>query len=209
MTQHNIQSVHNEEVANKTVNIVPTFDEIYAMDYVQNSIKSILFSNSQNYPMMAPYEDDIRQEMLIYLARSLETFNSEKSNIKTYSRLALLIGLRRARRAYFTDTQKCISMAIPLHKLIEAEQSERDLGATTETRNNTTFYAADPFGDDEKREEFYAIFASLSLKDQKIAKLIMVGMTYANICATEICSLRYLYERALPNMRRAFKNKNL
>ena len=110
MTQNKTMSVRNTAVAAT----IPTFEEVYAMDYVQESIRTLIMENSRKYPMMASYEDDIKQEMLIYLAQSLAKFDPTRASIQTYSRMALLIGLRRARRYYFTETQKVLSQAVQI-----------------------------------------------------------------------------------------------
>ncbi len=203
MTQKNILSVRNTEAA--AINNIPSFDDVYAMTYIQESIRSFILENSRNYPMMAPYEDDIRQEMLIYLARSLDTFDPGKSDIKTYCRLALITGLRRARRDYFTETQKSISLAIPLDKLVAAEQESQGCSALMEIRRDTDCYADEPFFHSEKREAFYAALAKLSAKDRAIAKRIMEGMTLSDICDSGLCCRRYLFDNALQNMRQVFK----
>lgn len=44
MTQNNNQSVRNAEAAKKTESI-PTFEEVYAMKYIRESIESILDQN--------------------------------------------------------------------------------------------------------------------------------------------------------------------
>ena len=195
-------SVRNTAVAAT----IPTFEEVYAMDYVQESIRTLVMENSRKYPMMASYEDDIKQEMLIYLAQSLETFDPTRASIQTYSRMALLIGLRRARRYYFTETQKVLSQAVQIEKLVEAEKDSLDMSVSSEIRQATESYSDTPFDVTERKEAFYAALDKLSLEDRKIANAIMSGIPLREFAKRKICSLRYLYNHAIPNMRDVFKS---
>lgn len=201
MTQKNTMSVRNSAVAAT----IPTFEEVYAMEYVQESIRTLVMENSRKYPMMASYEDDIKQEMLIYLAQSLETFDPTRASIQTYSRMALLIGLRRARRYYFTETQKVLSQAVQIEKLVEAEKDSLDMSVSSEIRQATEAYSDMPFDISENKEAFYAALAELSPEDKKIAEAIMAGIPLRDFSKHKICSLRHLYNHAIPNIRSVFK----
>ena len=201
MTQNNTMSVRNTAVAAT----IPTFEEVYAMEYVQESIRTLVMENSRKYPMMASYEDDIKQEMLIYLAQSLATFNPARASIQTYCRMALLLGLRRARRYYFSETQKVLSQAVQIEKLVEAEKDSLDMSVSSEVRQATETYSDMPFDAAEKKEAFYAALNALSPEDRKIADAIMAGIPLRDFSKRKICSLRHLYNHAIPNMRTVFK----
>ena len=198
MTQNSTISVRNTAVAAT----IPTFEEVYAMDYVQESIRTLVMENSRKYPMMASYEDDIKQEMLIYLAQSLETFDPTRASIQTYSRMALLIGLRRARRYYFTETQKVLSQAVQIEKLVDAEKDSLDMSVSSEIRQATESYSDTPFDVAERKEAFYAALDKLSPEDRKIANAIMNGIPLREFSKRNICNNFYLYEHAIPTIKR-------
>lgn len=200
MTQNNTMPVRNTAVAAT----IPTFEEVYAMDYVQESLRALVMANSRKYPMMAAYEDDIKQEMLIFLAQALPKFDPQKSQIKTFCRKMLVCGLSHARRYYFSDTQVHLSQAVQIEKLMECQQEEMDMSVSTEIRNATEAYSVNPFENAAFKEEFYRLFNQLSAKDKKIAEAVMDGQTFKDIWTSGMCSHRYLYSHALPTMKKLF-----
>jgi len=101
MTQTENKSVRDAEAA-ENANHIPTFDEVYAMPYVRESIESVLDQNVRQYKLLSGYKDDLRQEILIHLNSQLPHFNPEKSSIQTFARVAILTGLRMARRRHYT-----------------------------------------------------------------------------------------------------------
>ena len=204
MTQIKKQSVRNAEAV-ETTTFIPTYEEIIAIPYVQESLRSLAIENSRLFPMMAPYEEDISQEMSILLAQRLEAYDPLKSDIKTFCRMLLETGLMRARRRYATKTQQVISQAIQIETLVETENEALVMDVSSGVRSKTDAYSDDPFFSLEKKEAFKAALASLSPKDQKIAQAIMDGVPIVEICNSEYCCRRYFYRHALPNMRRAFR----
>lgn len=100
MIQKNDSSVRNAESAHN--HNTPSFEEVYAMPYVRESIECLLYQTIRQYKMLAGYKDDLRQEILIHLNGELTKFNPEKSSIQTFARIAILSGLRMARRRYYT-----------------------------------------------------------------------------------------------------------
>ena len=201
MTQKNTMSVRNTAVAAT----IPTFEEVYAMEYVQESLRALVMANSRKYPMMAPYEDDIKQEMLIFLAQALPKYDPQKSQIKTFCRKMLVCGLSHARRYYFSATQIHLSQAVQIEKLVEAEKENLDRSVSAEVRQATESYSDMPFDIAEKKEAFYAALNALSPEDRKIADAIMRGIPLRELSKHNICNNFYLYEHAIPTMRRIFK----
>ena len=102
MTQSNTQSVRNEAESANAVTRIPTFEEVYAMPYVQESIKSVITVAIHSYPILASYHDDILQDILIHLNEDLPNFDKHRSGIKTYVRLSIETGLKMAFRRYLT-----------------------------------------------------------------------------------------------------------
>jgi len=205
MTQKNNQSVRNAEAAENS-NHIPTFDEVYAMPYVRESIRSLLMTNSMLFPHLASYEDDLRQDMLIFLAASLEHYNPVKSDIKTFCRMKLETGLIRARRQYRSESQKAISYAIPLDKLVDAEQEEYR-SVSTGIRRKTEFFAESPFEKEALDEDLQDVLNSLCQQDRKICESLLDGMPLTQIHESHICSKRYLFKHALPRIRKIMQAK--
>ena len=205
MTQNSNQSVRNAEAA-ETISHVPTFEEVYAMPYIQESLRSLLMSNSMNYPSLASYEDDIRQEMLIFLAKSLVKFDPAKSEITTFCRMKLETGLIRARRYYRTDSQRAISQAVPLDKLVNAEK-QADSGVSSAIRMKTEFYSESPFEKQAWNDAFQDVVDSLSDDDRVVCEAIMEGCLPREMFAMGICGRSSLYERILPSIKEAFVKK--
>ena len=71
MTKNHKKTVRKEaESAIKSIRI-PTFDEVYTMPHVQESIRSLIDLNIHQFPVLASYADDIRQELLIAVNKAL------------------------------------------------------------------------------------------------------------------------------------------
>lgn len=204
MTQAEKPSVRNAESVT-SINNVPTFEEVIAIPYVRESLRSLVVGNSRLFPFMASYEDDISQEMSIFLAQRLETYDPRKSDIKTFCRMVLEAGLMRTRRRYATKTQQVISRAVQIETLVETESNALVMDVSAGIRSQTNPYSDDPFFSLEKGEAFKEALESLSPKDQRIAQAIMDGIPIAEICNSDYCCRRYFYRHALPNMRRAFR----
>ncbi len=75
MTQNNTQSVRNEAESTATTCRIPTFDEVYEMPYVQESIRALIDFNAKRFPVLASYKDDIQQEMLLALNDALPKYH--------------------------------------------------------------------------------------------------------------------------------------
>ncbi len=204
MTQIEKQSVRNAEAAENT-NRIPTFEEVYAMPYIQESIRSLLMKNSMLFPYLASYEDDLRQEMLIYLASSLVRYDFAKSDIKTFCRMKLETGLIRARRIYRSESSKAISSAVQLDALIKGEDEET--GVSGSVRRRTECYSESPFEKESWDEDFQDAYNSLSRQDQVICDAIMDGRPPREMIKMGLCTRSSLYERALPAIRKAFIEK--
>ena len=106
MTQKQILSVQNTETA-IPIHHIPTFDEVYAMPYVRESLECILDQNIRQYQILYSFKDDLRQEILIHMNHELSNFDPEKSAIQTFARLTIVSGMRIARRKYFRKMMSC------------------------------------------------------------------------------------------------------
>ena len=84
MKHENATSVDNAKIA-ATIRHTLTFEEVYAMTYVRESIECLLDQNLRQYPVLNGYKDDLRQEILIRLNNELPVFDPEKSSFNTFS----------------------------------------------------------------------------------------------------------------------------
>ena len=66
-----------------TNELLPTFDEVYAMPYVRESLECILDQNIRQYQILYSFKDDLRQEILIHINNELSNFDPEQSAIQT------------------------------------------------------------------------------------------------------------------------------
>lgn len=77
MTQKQILSVQNTETA-IPIHHIPTFDEVYAMPYVRESLECILDQNIRQYQILYSFKDDLRQEILI---KNKQTFTQPRNRL--------------------------------------------------------------------------------------------------------------------------------
>ena len=102
MTHSNTQTVRNEAESTNAATSIPTFEEVYAMSYVRQSIDSVICMAIHKHPLLASYQDDIRQDILVHLNEDLPNFDGQRSGIKTFVRLSIETGLKMALRHYLT-----------------------------------------------------------------------------------------------------------
>ena len=75
MTQSNTQSVRNDAETATAETRIPTFEEVYEMPYVQESIRTLIAVTVHKFPILSSYQDDIRQEILLHLYNDLPRYN--------------------------------------------------------------------------------------------------------------------------------------
>ena len=90
MTKSNTQSVRIEaETATATATCrIPTFEEVYEMPYVQESISYILAQTIKKNPRFESSKDDICQEMLLALNNALPKYDG-RASLNTFIRTCL------------------------------------------------------------------------------------------------------------------------
>lgn len=110
MTKNHKKTVRKEaESAIKSIRI-PTFDEVYTMPHVQESIRSLIDLNIHQFPVLASYADDIRQELLIALNKALPNYDG-RAGIKTFCRTCLENSIASIRRRYHRKQDLVLSYA--------------------------------------------------------------------------------------------------
>jgi len=129
MTQENIQSVRSDAEAALNNNHIPTFEEVYAMPYVQESIQAIIDQNIRQYPLLESYKDDLVQEMLIILNDALPKYDG-RAGIEAFCRTCLENGMKMARRQYFQERNLHISFARDIDDFENFDDDSSDVSLT-------------------------------------------------------------------------------
>jgi DNA-directed RNA polymerase specialized sigma24 family protein len=172
MTQNSNQSVRNAEAAENS-NRIPTFDEVYAMPYVRESIESVLDQNVRQYPILAGYKDDLRQEILIHLNSQLPKFNPEKSAFNTFFRTALHSAICNARKEYFRETHLSLYFAECMDDLENADVENNSL--SLESRNAYARFSKNNVILEMRKTDFESVIASCPEPLRSIAKKMLDG----------------------------------
>jgi DNA-directed RNA polymerase specialized sigma24 family protein len=124
MTQNNTQSVRIEAETATTATTcrIPTFEEVYEMPYVQESLRSLIALTVQKFPVLANYQDDLRQESLLHLYNDLPRYNG-RSDIKTFARLSIESGLKTYRNRLLKQKNTTILYAVDIDSVPENDES--------------------------------------------------------------------------------------
>jgi len=178
MTQNNNQSVRSEAEAALNTNRIPTFEEVYAMPYVQESIQAILEQNIRQYPLLATYQDDLRQEMLISLNDALSKYDG-RSGIETFCRTCLDNAMKMARRQYFQKRNLYLSYAKSVNDFenLDDDKNEENIG-------DIRAYASlcrNSVEDEIREQDFMAIINALPPQLKSIALRLLNGDSIRHI----------------------------
>ncbi len=179
MAQKNNQSVRNEAESALTTNRIPTFEEVYAMPYVQKSIRAILEQNVRQYPLLATYQDDLRQEMLIKLFEALPQYDG-RAGIEAFCRICLENGFKNARRQFFQTRNLRLAYA----KSIDDFESMDDEDSTKLNAADIRAYASmchDDVSEGIKKQDIMIVIGQLPDHLKVIANRILKGESIRSI----------------------------
>jgi len=171
MTQNNNQSVRNAE-ATVNINHVPTFEEAYAMPYVRESIESVLDQNVRQYPILAGYKDDLRQEILIHLNNELQKFDYRKSAFNTFFRTTLHSAICNARKGYFREKHLSLFFA---NCVDDYEKADEARSLSQESRNAYSRYSKNNVAIEMRKRDLKTIVLSLTEPHKSIAEKLLMG----------------------------------
>ncbi len=174
MTQIKNQSVRNAENVENT-NRIPTFEEVYAMPYIRESIESILDQSVRQYKLLAGYKDDLRQEIIIHLNAELPKFNPSKASIQTFARLAILSGLRMARRNYFTRDNVTFAFASDIDDFENYDEEDNAGNLNEEDCRAYASLAKNDVDNFMTQKDIDALLRELPEHLQDVAKRILGG----------------------------------
>ena len=202
MTQTNTQSVRSDAEAAVNTNRVPTFEEVYAMPYVQDSIRALIDQNVRLYPILASHEDDLRQEMLISLWKALPRFNPEKSSIKRFIRMPLISALRDARDKFFTDSNLMLAHA---DNIADYEFRDEDSVLSCEKRQIMAQLASSSTEREILRRDIDTVLEKVSPDLRSVAYRIMEGESLRQIGESLGLDHRLVTIRYIRPLRAAFE----
>jgi len=201
MTQNN-QSVRNNAEAALNTNRIPTFEEVYAMPYVQESIKALLEQNVRRYPILASHEDDLKQEVLISLWKELPRFDARKSSLKTFVRMLLQTAFRYARRQFFSKDNLMLFHA---DDIADYDFSKEDSTLSKEKRQAMADIACESMDKEILRQDVEAVLQTVSPDVRAVAQRIMVGDSLCIIARDLGITHPAVKWRYLKPLRRAFE----
>ena len=168
------------------------FDRVYANAYVRNSVETLATITAHQYPMLAIYEDDIRQELWLAIDRRLPLFDSTKSSIDTFCRSVMNNALKDIRRRYFSSKSIFSYNATEL----DSNSSLKELGS-----------------DDVNRAMLIAdvrtVVMSLTPTQRSICEMIMDGCTMRHIADHHNISVALLYKKYLSPLKIKFAHAGL
>lgn len=204
MTQQQISNGLKPSALSAQSDKTPSFEDIYAMPYILESLNSIIDGNVRRYPVLAGHEEDIRQEILIHLWTQLQSYDPEKSSLKTYCRMVMRSGMNKARRLFFTESGLTLNYARPIHDFDSNNEnaliSDEDYCAMQKHSVNTVEQAM-------LGQDIDFIIRNLSSALRPIAKALQAGESLHSIAdgmGIAYSTFQYKYLRPL---RKEFRQK--
>lgn len=201
MTNNIAPSVHNNvELAN---NSIPTLEEVYAIDYVRESIRSVIEQTVRQYPILESYKDDLQQEILIHLYNELPKYNQQAS-INVFCRICINSGLKMAKRKYLRKSRMFIHYAVPVHEL------ECDIDHDTPRSNDIKAYenyAKNNIEDDLLEKDILSILETCSHETKQICLLLLEGYSTRKIATTLKISRSIIRYKHLAELKNCFSKE--
>jgi len=202
MTQIEKQSVRNAEAAENT-NPIPSFEEVYAMPYVRESLVCMIDNCVRKYPVLSGHEDDIRQEVLVHIWTQIRRFDPSRSSLHTYCRMAIRSGLNKARRDFFSETGLTLAYAAPIHEFGTSDET------SCISRSDEASLAKQSVNDvehDMLAQDVNTVIESLPPHIREAALMIKSGDSLRHVAkrlGISYSTFQYAYLR---HIRAAFKN---
>ena len=169
------------------------FDDVYANAYVRESVETLVEMTVRQYPMLASYEDDIRQELWIVIARRLPRFNANMSSIDTFCRRVMNNALKDIRRRYFSGK------SISTRNTVELDDVDSCGGEPGNDYVNRAMLIAD----------VRAVIMTLSPSQRSICEMIMDGYSMREIAERRNIPVGRLYRHYLNPLKNLFAEAGL
>ena len=138
------------------------------------------------YPMLANYQDDIRQELWLAIKKHIPQFSPDKSSMNTFCRMVLETALKEIRRFYFTNKSIAARNTSEISPDYDAEFEKND------TLRKIMI------------SDVHAVLNTLSPMHQSICKLLMKGWTVRDIVRYHNLSIPAFYKFHLEKIKQAF-----
>ena len=165
-----------------------TFEEVYADAYVRESINVLIANLINQYPVLRPEEDDIRQILLDFLNRRLPRFDHEKSSLHSFVRRTLEFGVLEIKRIYFSKVAFKRNAILHFSVSIDDDYIANFIDSSV-----------------ERRETIEAVRHAVTLlppNQRKICAMLADGETLVDICRNLRIGFTTLKYKLIPDIRR-------
>ena len=163
------------------------FNDVYANAYVRESVETLVEMTVRQYPMLASYNDDIRQELWIAINEHLPKFDQNKSSINTFlGRVVLGSAMKEVRRKYFSQRSISSRTMTELNEEISADY----------THNNVESNLL--------AEDVKIVVDTLSPIQKQICESLMDGLSINHVAQSLNIPVATLYKYHIPALRKIF-----
>ena len=204
MTQTDTQSVRSNAEAAVNTNRIPTFDEVYAMPYVQASIDAIINRTVRQFPLLSPQREDIRQEMLVALNKALPKYD-RRSGICTFCRTCLENSAKEIRRRFYRKARLRLLRATDIDDFHDTEVtsiSDADIRAFVRSCPNTVER-------DLRISELMVEIDQLPAPIRAVAMRIFAGESIRDIEREQGIPHASFHRRFIKPLKKAFEGKKI
>ena len=168
------------------------FNDVYADAYVRESVEITTDRLIRKIPSLASYRDDIRQELWIYIAQSVDQYDLERGGSPaTFFRNVIERRIIDIRRHFFVVNGNEMS-----HCSLDAED---DLPA----------YAKNDAQMIELRMDLAVVMERLTPPQRQICQLLMDGLSLRNIAARLGIPFSSFMHRHIRPIRDEFRKENI
>lgn len=87
-------------------------ERVYENSSIRNTVDVITLSTIRSYPMIRGVEDDLKQELWLFLFERLSKYDAKKSSIESFAAMIIKIGCRRFLRKYFAQKNSAVRLAV-------------------------------------------------------------------------------------------------
>ena len=171
-----------------------TFEEVYAIAYVRQSVEVIIENTIRKYPMLAPHRLDIEQELLIRLNKAVNNYDhSAKCNIKTFAWGVLKFAMKDVRRIYFSKKAINDRCCLEFNDVVVDKEM-----IWVESADKTQLCM-----------DIKSIMSLLTPIQRQVCELIMSGESLTATARHLGIPLHAVRQNHIPEIREVFKKENL
>ena len=169
-----------------------TFDDVYADDYIQESVETAVAEIVKAHPELKMYDDDIKQEIWLDINKALPRFNIVgKATMKTFFRRVIDCRAKNVVRNFLHGT-KYFSFLSATPDWDWEENLICDTARLMCLQNDVN-----------------AVVRTLPPRQKAICNLIMAGYSIQQIAKQLKISASYIVEKLIPAIRKRFEEEGL